>query len=121
MTKSELIEALAKKQPHLTRKDVDLAVDCIIEHMCQAVIANDRIEVRGFGAFSLYYRPAYVGRNPKTGEPLNLSANYLIHFKPGKELRHRVDESRFVCQIRKTFIVEDDTLKISKVGRPGKY
>jgi len=118
MIKSELIEALAKQQPHLTLKDVDLAVDCIIEHMCRAVIANDRIEVRGFGAFSLHYHPARVGRNPKTGEPLNLSANYLLHFKPGKELRNRVNESRLACQIKETFIVEDDTLKITKVGRP---
>jgi integration host factor subunit beta len=100
MTKSELIEALAKKQPHLTIKDVDLAVDCIIEHMCQTLIANDRIEVRGFGAFSLHYHPARVGRNPKTGESLILSANYLLHFKPGKELRQRVDESWLACQIR---------------------
>ena len=109
MTKSELIEALAKKQPHLTLKDVDLAVNCIIEHMCQAVIANDRIEIRDFGSFSLHYHPARVGRNPKTGEPLNLSANYLLHFKPGKELRHRVDESRLECQIRK----EDPNAAIS--------
>ena len=109
MTKSELIEALAKKQPHLTLKDVDLAVNCIIEHMCQSVIANDRIEIRDFGSFSLHYHPARVGRNPKTGEPLNLSANYLLHFKPGKELRHRVDESRLECQIRK----EDPNAAIS--------
>jgi integration host factor subunit beta len=101
MTKSELIEALAKKQAHLALKDVDLAVDCIIEQMCQAVIANDRIEVRGFGAFSLHYHPARVGRNPKTGESLNLSAKYLLHFKPGKELRDRVYESRLACKIRK--------------------
>jgi integration host factor subunit beta len=101
MTKSELIEALAKKQAHLALKDVDLAVDCIIEQMCQAVIASDRIEVRGFGAFSLHYHPARVGRNPKTGESLNLSAKYLLHFKPGKELRDRVDESRLACKIRK--------------------
>ena len=94
MTKSELIEALAKKQPHLLIKDVDLAVDCIVERMCQALIANDRIEVRGFGSFSLHFHPARVGRNPKTGEPLNLSAKYALHFKPGKELRDRVDGSR---------------------------
>jgi len=99
MTKSELIEALAKKQPHLALKDVDLAVDCIIEHMCQAVIVNDRIEVRGFGTFSLHYHPARVGRNPKTGESLNLSAKHLLHFKPGKELRDRVDKSRVTCKI----------------------
>ena len=101
MTKSELIEALAKKQKHLVLKDVDLAVDCIIEHMCQAIIANDRIEVRDFGSFSLHYHPVRVGRNPKTGESLNLSAKYLLHFKPGKELRDRVDKSRLACQIRK--------------------
>ncbi len=101
MIKSELINALAKKQPHLALKNVDLAVNCIIEHMCQALIANDRIEVRGFGAFSLHYHPARVGRNPKSGAPLNLSAKYLLHFKPGKELRDRVNESRLACQIRK--------------------
>jgi len=101
MAKLEHIEALAKKQRHLTLKDVNLAVNCIIEHMCQAVIASDRIEARGFGAFSLHYHPARVGRNPKTGEPLNLSAKYLRHFKSGKELRRRVDESRLACQIRK--------------------
>jgi len=99
MTKSELIEALAKKQPHLLLKDVDLAVDCIVERMCQALIANDRIEVRGFGSFSLHFHPARVGRNPKTGELLNLSAKYALHFKPGKELRDRVDGSRQNYQI----------------------
>ena len=99
MIKSELIETLAKKQPHLALKDIDLAVDCIIERMCQALIANDRIEVRGFGSFTLHYHPARVGRNPKTGEPLNLSAKYLLHFKPGKELRDRVDESRLACEM----------------------
>jgi integration host factor subunit beta len=99
MTKSELIEALASKQPHLTKKDVDLAVDYIVEIMCQALIAKNRIEIRGFGAFSLHYHPARVGRNPKTGESLQLPANYLLHFKPGKELRDRVDKSKLACQI----------------------
>lgn len=101
MTKSELIEAMAKKQPNLSNKDVNLAVDCIIEQMSQALIAKLRIEVRGFGAFSLHYHPARVGRNPKTGEFLNLSAKYLLHFKPGKELRKRVNESRQLCHISK--------------------
>ncbi len=100
MNKSELIEILAKKQPHLAFKDVYLAVDCIVEHMCRTLIANDRIEVRGFGSFSLHYHPVRVGRNPKTGEPLNLSAKYSLHFKPGTELRHRVDESRRACRIK---------------------
>lgn len=101
MNKSELIETLAKKQPHLTLKDVDLTVDCIIEHMCKALIANDRIELRGFGSFSLRHHPPRVGRNPKTGVFLNLPAKYSLHFKPGKELRDRVDESRLACRIRK--------------------
>lgn len=100
MIKSELIEALAKKQPNLALKDVDLAVDCIIEQMCQALTANERIEVRDFGSFSLHFHPARVGRNPKTGESLNLSAKYLLHFKAGKELRNRVDGSKSVYQIR---------------------
>jgi integration host factor subunit beta len=100
MAKSELIEALAKKQSHLSLKDVDLAVDCIIEHMCQVLTTNDRIEIRGFGSFSLHYHPARAGRNPKTGESLNLTAKYLLHFKPGKELRDRVHKSRLICQIR---------------------
>jgi len=85
----------------LTRHEKQENAGCIIEHMCQTLIANDRVEVRGFGAFSLHYHPARVGRNPKTGEFLNLSAKYLLHFKPGKELRVRVNQSRLACQIRK--------------------
>jgi integration host factor subunit beta len=101
MNKSELIEALAIKQPHLTLKDIDLSVDCMIERMCQALIANGRMEVRGFGSFSLHYHPARAGRNPRTGESLNIPANYSLRFKPGKELRQRVDESRLTCRIGK--------------------
>ena len=93
MLKSELINIISNKQQHLTLKDVDLAVDCIIETMSQALIANDRIEIRGFGAFTLHYHRARLGRNPKTGESLNLSAKYALRFKPGKELRDRVNGS----------------------------
>lgn len=91
MTKSELIEALAKKQPHLALKDVELAVKCIIEKMNQALSCGKRIEVRGFGSFSLHMRPPRMGRNPKTGESVALAEKYVPHFKPGKELRDRVD------------------------------
>lgn len=101
MTKSELIEALAKKQPHLTRKEVGLAVDCIIEHMSQALIANDRIEIRGFGSFSMHFHPPFVGRNPRSGTELNLPARYSLHFKPGKELRQRIDLLKATYPIRK--------------------
>ena len=91
MTKSELIDALAKKQPHLALKDVELAVKCIIEKMNQALSSGARIEIRGFGSFSLHKRPPRMGRNPKTGESVALAEKYVPHFKPGKELRDRVD------------------------------
>ncbi len=99
MTKSELIEELAKKQPHLALKDVELAVKCVIEKMNQALSSGERIEIRGFGSFSLHLRPPRVGRNPKTGESVTLSKKYVPHFKPGKELRDRVDASREKCNI----------------------
>ena len=91
MTKSELIDALAKKQPHLALKDVELAVKCIIEKMNQALSSGERIEIRGFGSFSLHKRPPRMGRNPKTGESVALAEKHVPHFKPGKELRVRVD------------------------------
>ncbi len=94
MTKSELIEALAKQQPNLAIKDVELVVKCILEQMSQSLSNGDRIEIRGFGSFSLHYRPPRMGRNPKTGGSVALSSKYVPHFKPGKELRERVDESR---------------------------
>lgn len=93
MTKSELIEYLAEKQSHLAYKDVELAVKCLIEQMSQALSSGERIEIRGFGSFSLHYRPPRVGRNPKTGDSVPLSGKYVPHFKPGKELRERVNES----------------------------
>lgn len=99
MTKSELIEALAKKQPHLAQKDVELAVRCIIEQMAQALSSGERIEIRGFGSFSLHYRSPRIGRNPKTGDSVALASKYVPHFKPGKELRDRVNASREFCEI----------------------
>lgn len=91
MTKSELIEALAAKQPQLDLKDVELAVKELLEQMCLALAAGERIEVRGFGSFSLHERPARLGRNPKTGEAVQVPYKRVPHFKPGKELRERVD------------------------------
>ncbi len=90
MTKSELIEALARKQNHLAYKDVELAIKCMLEQMSQALASGERIEIRGFGSFSLHYRPPRVGRNPKTGESVTLAGKHVPHFKPGKELRERV-------------------------------
>ena len=93
MTKSELIEVLARKQNQLPCKDVELAVKTLIEQMSQSLATGSRIEIRGFGSFSLHFRPPRVGRNPKTGESVSLSGKYVPHFKPGKELRERVNEA----------------------------
>ena len=91
MTKSELIESLARKQNHLAYKDVELAVKGLLEQMSQALATGNRIEIRGFGSFSLHFRPPRVGRNPKTGESVSLPGKHVPHFKPGKELRERVN------------------------------
>lgn len=99
MTKSELIESLAKQQPHLALKDVELAVKCIIEKMNQALSSGERIEIRGFGSFSLHKRPQRMGRNPKTGESVALAEKHVPHFKPGKELRDRVDTAKHDFEI----------------------
>lgn len=91
MTKSELIEALARGQTHLAYSDVEMSVKGLLEQMSRALAEGDRIEVRGFGSFSLHYRPPRMGRNPKTGEAVALPGKHVPHFKPGKELRERVN------------------------------
>ena len=92
MTKSELIELLTQRQAHLKGEDVDLAVKAMLEMMGGALAAGDRIEVRGFGSFSLHFRPPRTGRNPKTGDAVALPGKHVPHFKPGKELRERVND-----------------------------
>jgi integration host factor subunit beta len=94
MTKSELIELIARKQKHLPARDVELAVKHLLELMSDALANGERIEIRGFGSFSLHYRPARTGRNPKTGEAVALAGKYVPHFKPGKDLRERVNDGR---------------------------
>jgi integration host factor subunit beta len=91
VTKSELIQRIAERQTQLGYKDVELAVKSILELMAQMLAGGERIEIRGFGSFSLHHRPSRVGRNPKTGEPVSLPEKFVPHFKPGKELRDRVD------------------------------
>ncbi|MCV6589014.1 MAG: integration host factor subunit beta [Marinobacterium sp.] len=92
MTKSELIERLIDRHEQLSVKDVELAVKTIIDQMTESLSQGERIEVRGFGSFSLHYRAPRVGRNPKTGESVPLTAKYVPHFKPGKELREQVND-----------------------------
>ena len=93
MTKSELIEKLAEQHTNIQAKDVEDAVKEVIEQMSDSLSASDRIEIRGFGSFSLHFRGPRTGRNPKTGDKVELQGKYVPHFKPGKELRDRVNES----------------------------
>jgi len=94
MTKSELIDIIGRKQKHLPAKDVELAVKHILEVMSDSLSSGERIEIRGFGSFSLHFRPPRMGRNPKTGEAVALSGKHVPHFKPGKDLRERVNDGR---------------------------
>jgi integration host factor subunit beta len=93
MTKSDLIEILSERQSLLNYRDVELAVKLILEQMSENLSNGDRIEIRGFGSFTLHHRPARVGRNPKSGESVTLDEKYVPHFKPGKELRDRVNNA----------------------------
>ena len=92
MTKSELVEKLAARFPQLLLRDADIAVKTILDAMSDALADGHRIEIRGFGSFSLHFRPPRVGRNPKTGDSVSLPGKYVPHFKPGKELRERVND-----------------------------
>jgi len=94
MTKSELIELIARKQTQFAQKDVEIAVNQIVDSMIDTLSNGERIEIRGFGSFSLHHRKARVGRNPKTGATVELEDKRVPHFKPGKALRERVDESK---------------------------
>ena len=91
MTKSELIERLTTQQSHLSAKVVEDAIKEMLDHMGDTLANGERIEIRGFGSFSLHYRAPRVGRNPKTGEKVELEGKQVLHFKPGKELRERVN------------------------------
>lgn len=99
MTKSELIEQISRKQTQFSQKDVELAVNEILDSMINALSNGERIEIRGFGSFSLHHRKARVGRNPKTGEQVQLEEKKVPHFKPGKSLKNLVDESKNSCDI----------------------
>ena len=93
MNRSELIENLSRKLNHLDYRDIELSVKSLLEMVNQSLSNGDRVEIRGFGSFSLHHRPARIGRNPKTGVSVVLAAKFVPHFKPGKELRECVDES----------------------------
>ena len=91
MIKSELIAKLANENPHLTQKDVERVVSVIFDRMTEALVEGGRVELRGFGAFSVRERPARAGRNPRTGESVEVQAKAVPFFKSGKELRERLN------------------------------
>jgi len=93
VTKSELISVLASRFPQLAARDADFAVKTILEAMSSSLAAGQRIEIRGFGSFSLSQRAPRIGRNPKSGERVEVPAKQVPHFKPGKGLREQVDTS----------------------------
>ena len=91
MTKSELIQRLAERNPHLLQRDAERIVATILEEITAALARGDRVELRGFGAFSVKQRAARTGRNPRTGEAVDVDAKVVPYFKPGKELRERLN------------------------------
>lgn len=91
MTKSELIEKLVQRQTHMSHRDVELAVKLLLDGVIGELARGGRVEIRGFGSFSVHHRPARRGRNPKTGEAVDIPRKFVPHFKPGKELRQRVN------------------------------
>ena len=94
MTKSDLIERVAARAPHLSKKDTELVVNTIFDSMTEALRRSDRIEIRGFGSFQVKVREAREGRNPKTGEEVRIPAKRTPFFKVGKELKERIDQTR---------------------------
>ncbi|MHB1736616.1 MAG: integration host factor subunit beta [Acidithiobacillus sp.] len=97
MTKSELIKNIGAQYPHLSMRDIEMATRQILDYLSDALAEGERIEIRGFGSFSMHVRPAKQGRNPKTGEPVLVPEKRVPHFKPGKELREQVDYPEVVA------------------------
>ncbi len=93
MTKSELVEVIAERQGSITRREAEVVVNTIFSAIGDALADGDRVELRGFGSFTVKHRNARIGRNPKTGESVHVPAKIVPHFKPGKELRERVDRN----------------------------
>ena len=91
VNKKELIERIARNQDQLPYRDIELAVKTIINCLTQALSTGERIEIRGFGSFSLRYRRPRIGRNPKSGVKVDIQERYVPHFKPGKNLKKRVN------------------------------
>ena len=113
MIKSELIRALIEKLTELQVRDVELALNCILGQMADALVQGKRIEIRGFGSFDLHCRPPRIARNPKTGEAINLPAKVVVHFKPGSATRSRV-QKLFLLQRKKPSVSPDESSGLNK-------
>lgn len=118
ITKSELIARLAGKYPQLAARDAEFAVRALIDTLTQSLVEGRRIEIRGFGSFSLTRRPPRVGRNPKSGEAVQVPEKRAPHFKPGKELRVRVDQAAAEAARSAARIVHPDTAAEAHEGSP---
>ncbi len=99
MVKSELVRVLNEKLAERQLSDVELAVNCLLKYIADALVQGERIEIRGFGSFNLHHRSPRIGRNPKTGKSVQLPAKVVLHFKPGKDIKDRVNASRNQCVI----------------------
>ena len=99
MVKSKLVRAIHKKLPEIQLSEVEAAVNRLLKHMADASTKGEGIEIRGFGGLDLRYRPPRIARDPKTGEAITLPAKIALHFKPGKDLKDRVNASRDQCNI----------------------
>lgn len=101
MVKSELTNRIAERfEESLSRRDIEAAINAIVERMSASLANDERIEIRGFGSFCLHFRAPRNAHNPKTGEKVYTAPKHTPHFKPGKELRERVNDSRLQCPIR---------------------
>jgi integration host factor subunit beta len=92
MIKSELVEKIAAENPHLFQRDVEMIVNVIFDEIIEALASGQRVELRGFGAFSVKHRPSRSGRNPRTGDQVDVEEKYVPYFKTGKELRLRMNK-----------------------------
>ena len=113
MVKSDLVNALNEKLPELQKRDVELALNCILGQLENALVQGERIEIRGFGSFDIRHRPPRIARNPKTGETVNLPAKVALHFKPGSATRSRV-QKLFLLQRKKPSVSPDESRGLNK-------
>jgi len=113
MVKSEMVKVLNNKMPDFQERDVESALNCIVNQMVDALVKGERVEIRGFGSFDLRHRPPRIARNPKTGESVQLAAKTAVHFKPGSATRSCV-QKLFLLQRKKPSVSPDESRGLNK-------